>query len=588
MIFRRTQISQGVFSQRATNNRMMIFDFLQHITIFLVFYLLNALVPILICIISSRIEPWGLQYVAGIGFITAIQLGFIQASFTMVVAFLFLMKRYMREYELKGVPRNYQLSRKGDPSFYSTAFIIILIFSAVFVPLFIGSSWSYNRYAVNHINTVIGQVATYNYIYGMSGYIFFTGFNMLFILMVYEHNSKTLGIFLLLLSKTIILSIGAALALGPKNLNPYQAGGYLGLGLSVGCAVATILTGLIAFFTTPLKKTNFKKIPFEKFKYVFNGVLPPALSIVSIQVVKAFALLIMGYSIAQILYQPVPMYLQLTRTIWYNMMYMIPFMTYGLVDAIMYYGLQAHKAELRINQFVNISLSALGVSLIVQLLFAIGMYYTMQPLGNVYATINGKQPAQWLDTNNIDLKYMLMQMKKQVSWTEYAQLAYLANTNPAAAQQIIADKLTYGAAASGVAAAGPLHLSAYKAFVYLVFWTALYSFGQGLNNISFVMKKRYPNLIEAIGIIIIQIGVIGFCVGLGVDQQQGNVFPKMDAFTFPLFLGGLLSLAWFSFVLGMAIRKAYKQRKYSLLIEYTEQVIIFHIKKGWKKLKQEL
>lgn len=627
---------------------VMYMEFLQHVGFFAVLYLLNALVPILICLIAARIEPFGMQYVASIGFITAIQLGFVQMSFTMVISFLFLIKRWSLRNGLTNSDRTLTIQN----SFYNLVLFVIFIYGLLIVPLFIGTSYGYNRYAANHINTMIGQSAAYYYIYGLVGFIFINGFNFFFIFLVYENKSKSLGIFLLFFYNTLILAIGAALSLGKKDLNTEQAGGFLGLGLSVGAIGGLIINFFFAWFLTPLKNMT-RNFDWNKMVYLFNGAFRQSLNILSIQIIKAFALLALGYTITKLLYQPVPVSIQLTRTIWYNMMYLIPFLTYGISDAILYYALQSTNKSLTVSKFVKISIISLIISLGFQSCFAIAMYYSMEPLANFYATINNQVALQKLmndqnylfNANNLDVQYMLEQIAKQdpakaqaiqeqikivtqqleaakqqlevagqqlesarqqlefqkeeisklpidqqaaalakwqeefAKWqTQYAgwqNQVELLKQKEIQAQFTIKSQilwgLSYGEQVSGSAAVAPLLVSnKFYAFIYLVFWTSLYSFALGLSNISYGLKKRYINTFETIFSIFVQTAIIIFVVALGATQQEGNVLPKMDAWTLPLFFGGFLALGLFGLIASLAIKQALKEDKDTFLIHYKE------------------
>ncbi|MDE6472873.1 MAG: hypothetical protein K2K73_00465, partial [Ureaplasma sp.] len=147
--------------------------FLKNSIIFINFALFNGLLPIFICLILSCVKPMGTQYTMAIGYITAIQLGFVQLSWSITIAIFYAFYKESGKYYLK-----------DKTEFFATFFMVTLLYSLVATVIFFGSSYIYNYYASMHLNTLFGRQQAFYYLYIVWIYIFINSFIYSFIIFI--------------------------------------------------------------------------------------------------------------------------------------------------------------------------------------------------------------------------------------------------------------------------------------------------------------------------------------------------------------------------------------------------------------------
>jgi len=540
-------------------------DFWKNSAFFILFAFFNVLQPIFITLFAADNSSYGAQYASGISFITYIQIGFMQLSLTVVVSLFF----YHHKHALKNNLLN--KNQRWDMSLIWSIFVIILIYSALMVPIFIGSSYGYNLYASYHENILLGQATTFKYIYAVCFFIFFNTINVFLIFCIYLRTTKLKGI-IALIFYNIVLVICIAIFVYSIKITAEKADdfGYLiGGGLSVGSFITTFIFGL---YLAKIEKINYwkNKPNWIQLKFLFLSEIKQSLVIVTIQIFKAVSLAILFLYCANLLKQPAPMNIQFTRTLWYYIMFSGAFLLTGLNEAILFYGLQVKKTEYKNIEFIKVVVFTMLIGMIFQIILAIGLYYSMVPFGELLmknASIKNPIDPKWLNANKVDLEYMINAFEQKIFVLKHTNNTVEANNlqllvdllkgkipglslaeekkllilNAMAYNDfsikipIINTNLDLSSALNNASQAGGnlLTKNGYYSFIYLIVWTITYPIGMGLINLSWVVRQKYQDWLSVILTILVQAILIGTVFAIGVTHQQKDFLMVMDGWTVP-------------------------------------------------------
>lgn len=576
---------------------MKLKDFWVNSILFVLLSAFNGLIPICVCLIAAKFNPFGTQLTMAIGYITAIQLGFTQLSWTVSLAAIFAHSRYQK---------NNIDNKQMEVNLVSTTMALSLIYGLIITPLFLGVSFAYNNYASGHINTLLGQAQANNYIFAISGYILFSGFIFSGIIFVQKYSSSFKAIQLLCLFSGLSLAISAGLTLGTQSqftfLNASNAleikpGNYQGLFLGLGFTISSIVMLPIVYFAV-VKCTNFKLKDIFKnnnLSYFLKRTYSPLLLILTIQLIKGIVIIAIGLSLKNSVEQVVPTSYQLARNIWYNLLYLLPFFAYGLADATLYYGsdLQyTNKADFR-----KIAIITTSLVIIVQIPFIAGIYYAIEPLSAFYLQNNLYNGSSWaMDTSKVSLKYTIETLLKKQEYVDKIKqlsntqaivqfltslgivnqqqatviaplilpfLQGLTNDNPMIREQSIdgivklvqtlklegqlqlkiATFLESGKAAS-IFKMFDVSQKSY-AYIYIAVWSMTYPIGQIFNYATISMKGQFNSPIKTFLVFLLQGAIISFIVAFGIKMQYSKEFPMYDAWSLPLVIFGPISIAYF-------------------------------------------
>lgn len=577
--------------------------------LFILLSAFNGLVPICICLIGASFKPFGTQLTMAIGYLTAIQLGFVQLSWTVCLAAIFAHNRYQK---------NNIDSKQMETNLVSTTLALSLLYGLIITPFFIGISYAYNNYASAHINTLLGQAQANNYIWAISGYILLSGFVHSGIILIQKYKSNLLAILLLFLFVGLSLGISAALTLGTtdyfvitKILQPANpttgaqaittleiSGSYQGLFLGLGFTIASVLMLPIIYFCL-VEFTNFKlKNLFIKnnIGYFLKRTYSPLIVILTIQIIKAIMIIAIGLTLTDSVEQVVPVSYQLSRNIWYNLLYILPFFAYGIADATLYYG--ANVGYTNKEDFKKILWIGVILIVIVQVPFMIGMYFAIEPLSLFYLKNNLENGLPWgMDTSKVSIKYTLESLLKKQEYVD--KIKVISSSTQAVAGLLI----KFGFSQQQAAAIAPILTPALKglvsenpevqtksidfiveilsknpkklaqvqrafagflnngkatsvfkmydvtqnsnAYIYICVWCLTYPIGQMFNYATINLKNSFNNWIKVIIIFLLQSAIISFIVAFGIEMQYTKEFPMYDAWSLPLVIFGPIALAYF-------------------------------------------
>lgn len=535
----------------------LIKSFFKESYIFVIFWFLNGFIPIAICMISSSIPNDGAYYVIGIGYVTAFQLAYVQIGWTVSIALTYtiLQMKFNKCDKIEG-------QSQGDLMFATV--IITLIYGLVLVPLFIGPTYVYSKYANNHVNTVISQQSAYNYIYTLSGYIFLSPFISLMIIYIHSYKGHKASIPVIILSNGLIVGLSAILTLTPDASNNTKAIG-TGLGMTIGALITAVALGLYVFFSTELRYSSFK-LRWNEIRFILKQTFKQAGTILSIQIFKAIALIALGIVISDTMDSVVPMGYQFSRVVWYNYLYLIPFFAYGIADAMIFFGLRK-KIEIRYRQMFLAFITIIAMSLLIEIGIAIGLRWTVEPLCNLY-TRNSQLDWSTIDLNRVNLPFMLNKLadKFNINHEYVNQLVTWFEMDPvgtASFQEFlkisIVDVLSRNNM-NGEALSQILLYPHARAYIFISVYGVFYSCSNILNNTSLVMKHRYQDAKESILLLIVQAVVITSIVVMGIEVQESKAFPLLDAWSFPLFVVGIAAILYYSLIFAktaIEIEKAY-------------------------------
>ncbi|MBU3830818.1 MAG: hypothetical protein H9897_01535 [Candidatus Ureaplasma intestinipullorum] len=520
-------------------------DFLKESVIFIVFWLLNGLMPIFICLISASIKQYGAYYVLGIGYITAFQLGYVQIGWVISIAILFVIKK---------IYASSKFNEANYSTLYFNAFITIVIVAISLVPLFFVPSYVYNLFANNHVNTIISQKVAENYIFGLLPYIFINVIMSFIIMNIHTKQGLKISLPLLIGSNFLIISFCALLSLLPNYSSVELTALMIGFSISIGSFISLIIIVAVSFFCGNIKDI-FQRIHFPTFWMLFKSIFKQTVSILSIQIIKGIALIVLGNAISATMTMTSPMGYQLSRVVWYNYLYLIPFFAYGLGDAMMFYGMR--KNIITTNKHININIWFLFIfAFIIEILIAIGLYFSIEPLSAFYVQYK-EIDWNYINLNDVDLVYTINYLYDagKIKLTPEALNSVLnlikwCNNNP---NNQLAVKLLHGMRVAIVeilsnnnmtgAGVSEYLLLNNKSYIYISLYAVGYSTALLINNTNLSSKHRYSNAFETCFLILMQIIVISSVVAMGVKlQSTSSTFPFLDAWSFPLAIAGIGSL----------------------------------------------
>ena len=523
--------------------------------IFIIFWFINAFIPIAICMISAAIPNDGAYYVIGIGYVTAFQLAYVQIGWTVSIALTYTIL------QMKFTKNKVEGQAQGD-LMYATV-LITLFYGLLLVPFFIGPSYAYSRFANNHVNTVVSQQSAYNYIWTLSGYIFLSPFMSLMIIYIHSYKGQKRSIIAIVASNALIVGLSAILTLTPNASNTVKAIG-TGLGMTIGAIVCSVVLGVYVYLTTELRYASFK-FNWKEIKFISLKTIKQASSILSIQIFKAIALIALGLVISNVMDSVVPMGYQFSRVVWYNYLYLVPFFAYGVADSMMFFGLR-QRIEIKYRQMFLAFISIIVTAFLVEIVIAIGAYWTIEPLCGFY-TRNSQLDWSTVDLNRVNLPFMLSQMADKFGIDQSYVNAILnkIEADPQGTMQLqIFLKTTIVALLSnqGMNAKDLAAFMVYpqaRAYIFIATYAVFYSTANVINNTSLVMKHRYQDLKETISLMVIQAAVISAVIAMGIELQSGTVLPYLDAWSLPLFIIGLLSVLYYALIFARTVTEIEKE-----------------------------
>ncbi len=372
--------------------------------IFIIISLLNSIMPILLCIISAFVNPFGSQVVMGVGYVSAFLLTFSQVGISFAISTFFLLAKKFKEID------NNNYSKQKISEIMTHSIYISILMGVVLSIFFAASSYLYLFFSCNRPNTMQTIEYGMDFVWTSIIYICLIAIINLFILYIYlfnRHATLFLYIFFIAIGLTLSYVFGVILEMGAKGI---------GLGLSVSSLLMIIILMLYIKFSHPFKV--FK--PNKETKYtikMFKDISQEAVAGISVSFYKGVALLILSLALPTRMDDYVPLSYQMARVIWFNLMYALVWFSTGISDSIKYYNLYnpiSNTHKLKISKFYKL----IAISMVVTSLFVVCGYYVVQPLAKIY-TMNSQYAGSWDIPPLPDSFPMLEGMKLPTNMLEY-------------------------------------------------------------------------------------------------------------------------------------------------------------------------
>jgi membrane-anchored glycerophosphoryl diester phosphodiesterase (GDPDase) len=116
--------------------------------IFIIISLLNSIMPILLCIISAFVNPFGSQVVMGVGYVSAFLLTFSQVGISFAISTFFLLAKKFKEID------NNNYSKQKISEIMTHSIYISILMGVVLSIFFAASSYLYLFFSCNRPNTM--------------------------------------------------------------------------------------------------------------------------------------------------------------------------------------------------------------------------------------------------------------------------------------------------------------------------------------------------------------------------------------------------------------------------------------------------
>ncbi|WP_156940226.1 hypothetical protein [Mycoplasmoides alvi] len=537
------------------NNRVPFFllkEILKNSIVFIIFSFLNVFLPIFICLISANLDVHGAYAAMGIGYVTSFLLAYSQIGFTFVI--------FSTYYVIQNKKNNKLYPNNANHLIYDQLFIA-LIYGLIILPLFIGPAYLYTKHANAHINTIDSLEPAYNMIYSSSGFVFLTTIASTLIMnLYYKLNSKWV-IFHICLMFGMMFLFSAILSL----YTPLKSIG-LGLGLSIGTLISCLCSFIHNYFVTDTFKKNKININKTNILKLISYTWRPILISLSIQIFKGGALLLINYETPTDLTNVVPLNYQMSRIIWYNMMYLIPFVTLGFADSIYFYF--AINPEQKNNVQIQKSIGFLFIfASIVTILITVICSFLINPLASEYV----KNQVASYDTETIKVNLLLVTKEQIISIiknnSELTELQKQEIINILNTQ--IIDGITLNDFIArfisnnfliqdyiGLNANSVTNLMNFPnsfAYFYLGIYCIFYPLGQLLNAARLsISSEKHP----AILMVFAQGLAILFIVLFGIGYQKSEKFFLMEAWSFPLAIIGIIAFLYMGTMYFLKLKTA--------------------------------
>lgn len=382
-----SKIEAKPFMTRFTNKRswsIILKQFIPIAVLFILFSALNGLLPIALCLLGSY-SPMGIQTVMSIGYLAAIQLAFIQVGWAITIACIYGFGKYYNTVNISNSSSSNSIMEQTNyTSMYQLTNYITLIYSLIATPLYILSGFIYNGIALAHVNTSIGLNQGYLYLFSSCGFVLINGFicnNIIYSSL----NKKYTKAFIYFFIYTIIIIaclIGGLAIHNSVSNNNYV---YYSLTMGISLTIAGLISWLIIYI---LSYVDFKFSYFaiknknQLIRCMLNNSYKNIVLIIMIQIFKVIAIISIGFYFGSNTYATISMNYMIGRNVWYNILYILPFIGYGLADAILFYGIV--DTRLSVSQINKLSLICVVFSIISQICFSFGFYFAIKPLINVY------------------------------------------------------------------------------------------------------------------------------------------------------------------------------------------------------------
>ncbi len=536
-----------------TPSTYLIKKILKNSIYFVIFSFLNVIFPIVICLISANMAKDGAYAAMGIGYVTTFLMAFSQVGFSFAIFSSIFYFKFLNNRAQKLINHQYDLV-------YDTIFLA-LIYGTIITPIYVASSYVYTKYASAHYNTIDSLEYAYDFIYSSAPYVFLITVLYTFIMLINLKKGQ--------LNATIHLIF----AFGLMTLLSYLLGTFTdlkGMGVGLGISIGAIICISTTFYHCYQFTDLFKNIHFRIRKHyvflIFSFTWKQALITLSIQVFKGCALLLLNYQIPDALVDSVPLDYQMSRMIWYNMMYFIPFVFLGFADSIYFFFIK--ETDRKWNE-ANINLVMIFIGFIILLITIALVVIGNEMVKGLSKVYTFRQDKSYDDALIIDnLKNIgaskIIEILKEINTIDdkiKQLLIKILEKNP---DYVIKDELIQKILLSKFNSFSSENIEKLLIFpksftyFYLASYCILYPLGQYMNAFNLSLRNKDPN---AILLVIAQAVAILFVVEFGINFQTTPKFYLMEAWSFPLLIIGIVALIYLSFKSFLGI-SAYQKKNF--------------------------
>lgn len=522
---------------------------------FIIFSFLNISLPIIICLISASLDSYGAYAAMGIGYVTTFQMAFSQVGFSFAIFSSFFYFKILRK-------KQYEFSSAPYDLIYDILFLAFL-YGLIITPIYIGSAYVYTKYANAHYNTIDSLSYANDFIFSSWGYVFLV--TILYSLVMVLHNKK--GQLHAIIYLFFIFGLIAVLSSVLGILTDLKGTG-VGLGMTLAILIGTIIAYIDCYFVTNV----FRSIKFRINSVLINLILSytwrPSLTTLSIQIFKGCALLLLSFQIPDALKNSVPLDYQMSRIIWYNIMYFVPFIFLGIVDATYFFFIKEGEKILDgVNKNFILIFNGIIILILTVILTIIGTYL-VQGLSIAYTryqnhTYNNDEISKNLqmigkikvinfinNSVNLTASEKIEFIKLINSIPEYELNKILA---PILEKTILPKFVSFSSTNIDNMLIFPNSFS----YFYLCFYCILYPLGQYMDAFSMAITKEKQ---KAFLLIIAEGLAILFVVEFGIKYQETQRFYLMEAWSFPLLIIGIIAFAYLSISCFISLSKYDKQQ----------------------------
>lgn len=383
--------------------------------LFITFSFFSCILPIIYCLIASFIKPDGSQAVMAVGYASPFLLAFIQISFTTSLILISQIKKtsFINEPEWK-----------KDHKTLWTSIRVSLLIGLLMVFFYTLSSFLYIYFSNNKPNTQGTLKYGLDFIWSTTLVIFLFPIITSLLTFIFTKNKTnailiTLILFLMIITFSFILSV----------FTPLKVKG-IGLGSSISCVVIFLI---LIYFSYSYNKVLFYK-PFyisKERNIITKIIIKESMTSISLSLFKGVAIVFISFWIPLTINGFVPLSYQMSRVIWFNLMYLIPFIGIGVGEAIRFHYLEHDQDNhCSINHSQKQDFVFVLITLILTIFICMGSFFLINPLLNIY-TMNDNNyfknkespPIQGWGIPTIPPKeFMDLTQIDKIQWTDFPTL----------------------------------------------------------------------------------------------------------------------------------------------------------------------
>lgn len=364
-----TKTKKEPINGRKKTKSKFILHILKDSKLFITFSFFSCLLPIIYCLIASFIKPNGSQAVMAIGYVSPFLLAFIQISFSMSMIIFSLLRK---------TKKNSNDILNDEHILMSSAWWLSILLGALMVVFYTLSSFLYMYFSNNRPNTQATLTYGLDFIFSSVLGVFL--FPLLSTIFFYIYNKdKTSSFLLVILLFVSIMSLSFLIGINGK-LNVSG----IGLATSISILFVLFISILIIKFQYPFLLFWPNQVRFINFQ-IIKKVTKESMTSISLSVFKGVAIVCLSFTIPLTISGFVPLSYQMSRVLWFNMMYFIPFIGIGFGEVIRaHYLLHSENEECNMNHCWQNDWTLVLFVFILTIGLCFGAIYLIGPLTRFY------------------------------------------------------------------------------------------------------------------------------------------------------------------------------------------------------------